>query len=129
MGLRPYKNVITENVEMDVTSPSGSEYTGFYSNVAVDRSTTPKGWTVYDIRHENTGMFCSLEHDTVIVNNAGSFVCKGEIPELAKIGSSVNFRMDEEDWKLAHTNADNPDATVPSCPAALPTDWDYNLYS
>lgn len=96
---------------MTIIAPNGREYNGYYCDPKLDRRTLPNGWNAYDIRHDDDGcgIFVELCHNYVIVNNAGTFFLEGQIEELAEPNSTVDFKIDPEEWKLAHTKHDELD--------------------
>lgn len=52
---------------------SNYENKGYYTNMHVDRRTIPKGWYVYDIRHDDAWKLSTIENK-VIENHAGTFL-------------------------------------------------------
>jgi hypothetical protein len=122
MASQTFDEAMKNQQEMEVTAPDGRTFTGNFCDPKLDRSTLPAGWYAYDIRHDDDGcgIFCTMEHDPVMVNNAGTFFLQTEIPELSAAGSSINFAIDEEEWKMDH-KSDEP------CPPSSPTDWDYSF--
>ena len=109
--------------KMTIFSPDGKSYEGYYVDPAIDRNTLPKDFIAYDIRHDDDGcyIFCMLCQDRVFVNNAGSFITQTQIPELKERYSYIFFKIDPEDWKLAH------DGKYIPCPENSPTDWEYTF--
>ena len=73
-------------------------FKGLYFDTRVDRRTLYKGYYAYDLRHDNNGDICSMEHDYVTVNNAGSFVTKIQIPDLSQDGSFIEFNKGDWDY-------------------------------
>lgn len=122
MAHQIFKDAITHAEDMTVFAPDGREFKGYYCDPKVNRKTLLKGWHAYDIRHDDEclGFFVELCHNYVLVNNAGTFLCKKEIPELSEENSSITFRIDPEDWKLAHTGDASPIIENEN-------DWDYSF--
>ena len=59
------------------------EYPGYFSNIRVDRRTLPEGWHAYDLRESDwsdEGWFSTIEANYVMVNHAGTFLTKEELP-------------------------------------------------
>ncbi len=136
MAHQSYSDATQKKQEFEVQAPDGRVFKGLYCDPKLDRETLPAGWNAYDIRHDDdgTGVFCTLEHDYVRVNNAGTFFLEGEIPELREAKSSVNFKIEPEEWLMAHgVDPDDPDPelleSIEPCPEARNDDWEYNFIS
>lgn len=72
-------NEAIRDADMFVVSPDTKrEVCGYFTNARVDRKTLPSGWYAYDIRHGDTGNFCTME-PLVVVNHAGTFLCQKEV--------------------------------------------------
>lgn len=52
---------------------STHENRGYFTNMRIDRDTLSEGWYAYDIRHGDSGNFCTIEAH-VGVNHAGTFL-------------------------------------------------------
>lgn len=117
-----YDEAVKQGQNMTVTSPDGRAFDGQYCDPKLDRMTMPEGVYAYDIRHDDDGcgIFVELCHGYVTVNNAGTFFTNIPIPELEKVGSSVSFAIDPEEWKTAHESETEP-------VVSSPTDWDYTF--
>ena len=70
-----FEQAIAKNQAFIVSPGCKTENCGFFTNERVDKSTMPKGWYAYDIRHGSSGNFIDLE-ETVIANHAGTFLTK-----------------------------------------------------
>ena len=113
MAHQSYNEAMKDPQEIILFAPDGREINGYYCDPKIDRSTLPSGWHAYDIRHDDEclGIFCTLNHNYVNVNNAGTVFLEGEIPELTESNSSVDFEIDEDEWLMAHgIDPDDPDA-------------------
>ena len=55
-----------------------TETEGLFSCLRLNRTTLPKGWYAYDIRHTDSGAFCTIE-EHVAVNHMGTFITKKKI--------------------------------------------------
>ena len=118
-------NDVKDNSEMMIIiAPENKIYKGYYCDPKLDRTTLPEGWYSYDIRTDDDGcgIFCELTHDYVYVNSAGSFFTQHPIEELSKEGSFVNFKIDPEEWKEAHSNPEELEEIE-----NYPDDWEYSF--
>ena len=136
MATQTFREAMSDKQDMTVLTPDGKEIAGFYCDPKVNRETLPQGWHAYDIRHDDDGcgVFVELCHGYVIVNNAGTFLTQTKIPELDQPASSVDFEIDEDDWKMSHWDEDtdgkydeNKPYHGPECPASCDTDWGYTF--
>ena len=136
MATQTFKEAMASKQEFTIMSPDGREITGFYCDPKIDRNTLPAGWHAYDIRHDDDGcgIFVELCHDYVIVNNSGTFFTQTPIPELANPSSSINFAIDEDEWKMSYWDEDtdgeydeNAPYNGPACPDRNDTDWDFTF--
>lgn len=134
MAKQTFDEAMKDNQDMTVMKADGTEIEGFYCDPKVDRDTLPAGWYAYDIRSDDDGcgIFVELCHDYVVVNNAGTFLTQTEIPELANPKSSVDFEIDQDDWKMGHWDEDydydeNAPYHGPECPDNKDTDWGYTF--
>ena len=55
-----------------------TEVEGLFSSLRLDRKTLPEGWYAYDIRHTDSGAFCTVE-EHVAANHMGTFITKKKI--------------------------------------------------
>lgn len=117
-----FAEAVKQSQTMTVISLDGREFQGYYCDPKLDRSTLPAGWYAYDIRHDDDGcgVFTELCNRYVIVNSAGTFFTQQPIPELSQDGSRVFFRIDPEEWELAHSGETEPVVSNPG-------DWDYTF--
>ena len=122
MAITNFDPLVMSNIELN--APDGRVYHGWYSDIRIDRKSLPEGYHAYDIRSDDLGLgvFCSLEHNYVVVNNEGSIVLDQEIPELKDPGSVVYFHIDPDEWISAQEDEDKEPA-----PENDPDDWEYSF--
>ncbi len=83
--------------EMTIITNTGKEYHGFFSDIRLDRSTLPAGWSAYDIREDDeNGEMGTLEYGYVFVNHFGTFYMNGSIEELNKDNTWVNLGSEDK---------------------------------
>lgn len=136
MASQTFDEAMKHPQTMTLTAPDGREIQGFYCDPKLDRDTLPEGYYAYDIRHDDDGcgIFVELCCNYVFVNSAGTFFTQTPIPELAVPGSSLDFAIDEEEWKMTHWDEDTDgeyDEMAayhgPECPVNQDTDWHYTF--
>ena len=67
--------------DLEITA-NGKTYIGKFSPLRFDRNTVPKKYFAYDIRDNDDGSeFCQIKK-YVLVNHAGTFLTKKEIPNM-----------------------------------------------
>lgn len=123
MAAQNFTDAMNRPQHMTIVAPDGRNFDGFYCDPKMDRRTLPEGWNAYDIRHDDDGcgVFVELCHNYVMVNNAGTFFFEGQIPELVKPDSYVDFKIDPEEWSDVHSDHDVLDAEPDS------SEWDYTF--
>lgn len=113
MAIITFEEAYKQPVEFTVITNTGKIYSGYFSDLRIDRSSLPPGWNAYDIREDDiTGAFGTIESKYILVNHAGTFYMQGEIEELSSPNAWVNLKIDEE----LHSDAVN-----------YPDDWDYTF--
>lgn len=61
-----------------VAPGKSTEVEGLFSALRLDRKTLPEGLYAYDIRHTDSGAFCTIE-EHVSANHMGTFVTEKKI--------------------------------------------------
>ena len=74
----PFNAAIAEDQKFVLSPGCKTENVGYFTNLRVDRKTVPNGWYAYDIRHGDSGSFCTIE-PYVIVNHAGTFLTRTKV--------------------------------------------------
>lgn len=92
-----FEDVIAANRKLVVGLDSMEDVvTGYYTKLHINKDTVPKGWFIYDIRHNGQGTFMSIE-PTVTFNFAGSFLSKTPL----KFKGSGYYRLkNSSDYKF-----------------------------
>ncbi len=74
------------------------EIEGCFTNARVDRNSLPAYAYAYDLREGDNGEICSIEKN-VVVNHAGTFLCKEPI-DLGSKGYLVLGENEENDYSF-----------------------------
>ena len=94
MAIQSFERAVIDDNQPCSIFIGGEEYRGFFANVRIDRDSAPKGWHVYDMRHDDFGDCCQIRNGYIMVNHLGTFCCRKALP-IPENGSL--FRVENED--------------------------------